>query len=348
MRRLRSLLNPVLLFFVSVAAPFVASFGFFLTSERHSVLTTPQEYIETIKREGSLNYMISLAKWKHALASDPDCQAADVVIIGSSRTREIDRTVTGRPTCNLYVDGLGAVGFESLSRALPPRAPDRRAQTVYLSLDHFWFWNGRTDWFEPVELAMLEHTPSIWRVYAAASTLRFFQWRDLFEVQRRQALQAHPRFEDETSIWYPDGHLLNPHYYAEKRAGRRNTITQATADEFAFNEFGNGPVRDANMTAFADGVQRLHQKGYAVRAYWSPVSPAHIEAGRRLYPAIFQETIDRVDQAAAGLPFDRYLRASRTIDATRLGCRTDWADTTHADLDCVRVFFPALFPGEGR
>lgn len=123
---------------------------------------------------------------------------------------------------------------------------------------------------------------------------------------------------------------------------------QAAADEFAFNEFGNGPLRETNLTAFADGVARLHQKGYAVRAYGSPVSPAHIEAGRRLSPDIFQPTIDRVDQVAAGLPFDRYLPASRSIDATRLGCRADWADTTHADLDCVRVFFPALFPGEAR
>ena len=344
---LKTVRNSVLLFFVAVLVPFLASFGFFLASARNSVLTTPQEYVDTMKREGSLTYMISLSKWKRFLASDTVCREAEAVIIGSSRVREIDRTVTGTATCNLYVDGLGALGFEGLSRALPPVEARDRVPRVYLSLDHFWFWAGRVDHFEEVEHWLLERSPALWRGYSALTTLDFFQWRDLVEVTRRYTEEKTKRFEDQNSVWYPDGHLYNPRYYAAKRAGHSYTVTNEMADDAVFAEFGNGGIRTANLRAFEDGVRRLHNKGYAVRAYWSPVTPQHIAAAQRWYPELFQNTIAGIDGRATTLPFDRYLPARDTLDATRFGCSNDWGDTTHIDLDCLRRVFPALFPPAG-
>jgi hypothetical protein len=338
--------HALLAFLAAALVPFVASFAFFLVSARNSVLTTPQEYIDTMKREGSLTYMIALPKWKSHLARGTACRDAEILIIGSSRVREIDQSITGRPTCNLYMDGLEAFGFERLSRALPAVQHRERA-AVLLSIDHFWFWAGGVDHFETLEERMLEHSPELWRAYAAVTTLNFFQWRDVVEVTRRYMEPASRRFEDQNSVWYPDGHLFNPRYYAAKRGGRTFTITDQFADDAVFTEFGNGGIREQNLRAFEDGVRRLHDKGYVVRAYWSPVTPQHIAAARRRYPALFEGTITRIDALAKELPFDRYLPAMETLDATRFGCSNDWGDTTHIDLDCLRLVFRTLFPPAG-
>jgi hypothetical protein len=85
-----------------------------------------------------------------------------------------------------------------------------------------------------------------------------------------------------------------------------------------------------------------------VRAYWSPVTPQHIAAARRSYPEIFQDTIKRINGVAAELPFERYLPAMETLDATGFGCSNDWGDTTHIDLDCLRRVYATLFPQPQR
>lgn len=334
--------QPVVLLLLATVAPFIACFGGFLALERRSLLTTPQVYIAELKREGTLTYMIPLERWKRTLAADETCRRARVVVIGSSRVREIDDSVVGTSICNLYVDGLGTIGFERLSYALPPRAPSEPRQIVYYGLDHFSFWNDPADPTEPLDRWLLAHTPAVWPIYAGLSTLDYFQWRDLVEVVRRARREA-GGFDDQRSIWYPDGHLYNARYYALKRAGRAADVRNGNAHVLVAGEFASGGIRTANTDALRRAVQRLHDNGYAVRAYWNPVASQHIAVAAHDYPTAYRDTIDQIDRLAATLPFERYVPAAATLDADRFGCSNDWLDTGHVDRDCMRRMFAATF-----
>src|SRR5713226_2586866 len=123
--------TPVVLFHLAAGIPFAASFAFFVISQRDSLLTEPEAYIEFLKRTGSAFHMISLSTWKYFLARDPLCQGAQAVVIGSSRVREIDETVVGTSTCNLYVDNLRAPGFAHIAQNLPPVEAGQR-RMVYV------------------------------------------------------------------------------------------------------------------------------------------------------------------------------------------------------------------------
>src|SRR5262250_2373483 len=95
--------NPVALFLTTAGLPFVVSFAWSVVSQRHSLLMEPEVYIDLLKRTGSASHMIHVATWKHFLARDPICRQAAAVVIGSSRMSEVDASVVGSSTCNLYV-----------------------------------------------------------------------------------------------------------------------------------------------------------------------------------------------------------------------------------------------------
>jgi len=329
-------------FFLFALLPFLASFVFFLWSIRDSLLTTPREHIAQLKRTGTSTTLVSLTAWKEALAQDELCRDANAIVIGSSRVREIDARVVGTRTCNLYVDGLATSGFMRLARALPPGRP-ADPQIVYVGIDHFWLWSPDADGSGPdLTTALVDYSP-LWRAWQVARTLTFFQWRDLVETVRRY--RAGPqRWDDLTSVWYPDGHLEDPEYYRQKRAGQHPPLTHAEIEADVEALFTNHSVRDADLQRLAAGVRLLHSKGYAVRLYWNPVSPGHAAIARERFGGPFLQAIDMVDREATLLPLDRYLPADVTLDPRRFGCGdSDYFDSTHVDVDCIRRLFAATF-----
>ena len=331
--------TPVALFFLAAGIPFVVVFTFFVISQRRALLMEPETFMTFLKQEGSAPHAISLSAWKHFLAQDQLCREAGAVVIGSSRVREIDAAVTGTSTCNLYVDGLAALEFAHLARRLPAKTSGQR-QVVYVGIDHFWFSIDR-DQFASVEVRLLDVSRTLWKAWAVVRPLTFFTVFDLLEAIRRV---RHPgrSLEDHNNVWYPDGHLFHPRYYAEKRVGKHRHFDQGAVEKSVAELFRHGRLREANLRALETGLRALHDKGYIVRVFWDPVSPAHIASARRHYPALFHQTIDVVDRLAATLPLDRYLSADRTLDPTPFGCtERDYADLTHMDVDCMRRVFAA-------
>jgi hypothetical protein len=333
---------PLTLFFLAVLIPFAASLGFFLVSARHSLLTTPREHIELLKRDGRTTTLVALGPWKEALAQDDVCRTARAIVIGSSRLREVDERVTGTSTCNLYVDGLATGQFMRLAGALPPR-PRGDVPVVYVGVDHFWLWSADADEVGHVATSLADRSPALWKAWQVGRTLGFFQWRDLVEAVRRYRLPP-PADDEITSVWYPDGHLENPLYYKRKHAGQHQMLTHAMVEADVATLFAGGTVNDANVERLGAAVRLLHSKGYAVRLFWNPVSPGHITAARQHFGAVFQQAIDAVDREARLLPLDRYLPAARTMDPRTFGCADiDYFDSTHVDVDCLgRLFSAAL------
>lgn len=343
---MRALRTPVGLFLLAAGIPFLVCFTFFVVSQRRALLTEPEAYIAQLKRDGHAPYMIFLSTWKHFLVRDAMCREAATVVIGSSRVREIDANLTGTSTCNVYVDGLAAQGFARVASELPP-APAGDARVVYVGIDHFWLWIDR-DPLSRVEIRLLDTSRGLWRMWAALRPLRYFTIADLLEAIRR-VRQTDRRFEDYNNVWYADGHLFHPRYYALKRAGQHRAVDRRAAEESATELFGDVRVHDANVRALESGLRALHDKGYAVRAFWNPVSPAHIASARRRFPRLFDESIVMVDRLARDLPLQRYVPAMETLDPTRFGCTDrDYADATHADLDCLHRLFATIFPDTVR
>lgn len=340
---------PVAVFFLAAGIPFVASFAFFVISQQSSLLTEPEAYIALLKRDGRAFHMISLGAWKRFLAHDPLCRKAEAVVIGSSRVREIDASITGTSTCNLYVDGLSAPGFAGLAGELPAVTRGQR-RVVYVGIDHFWLWVDRDD-LDGLELRLLGISRTLWKVWAVIRPLGYFTSSDLREAIRR-VRQPHGGLADANSVWYPDGHLLHPRYYALKRAGQHRRFDRQAVEESVAKIFSYGRLQEANLHALEQGVRTLHAKGYAVRVFWNPVAPEHIAAARRRYGPLFQQGIDTVDRLAATLPLDRYLPAGRTLDPTPFGCtERDYFDLTHMDVECLRRIFAAVLidePGSAR
>jgi len=333
----------VTLFLLAAGVPFVLSFACFLISQRGSLLTEPEEYIAALKQARRISYRIGLSAWKHALARNPLCSEADEVVIGSSRVREIDTIVAGTSVCNLYVEGLSAPGFARLAQALAPPAPGEH-HVVYVGLDHFWLWSVDTRNFAGVEHMLLTRARPLWRVWAALQPLNFFTGSDLFEAMRRYR-QSSPRFEDQANGWYYlDGHVFYASYYAKKRAGLHHSVSQQEIEESVRALFHQGRVRESHLHALEAGVRHLHAKGYAVRLFWNPLSYAHLEATQRLFPVLFQQTIEAIDRLASTLPLDHYFPASQTLDASRFGCtESDDFDELHVDIDCLRRVFSVAF-----
>jgi hypothetical protein len=346
MKRLRA---AVAVFLLAAGIPFLASFTFFVVSQQRSLLTEPETYMARLKRDGAVSHMVSLGAWKRLLARDELCRAAEAVVIGSSRVREIDSSVTRTSTCNLYVDGLSARGFASLTRELPA-VPSGQRRLVYVGIDHFWLWVDR-DELDGLELRLLGLSRTLWRVWALLRPLGYFTSHDLLEAIRR-VQQPHRGLADELSVWYPDGHLLHPRYYALKRSGKQRHFDRQAIEESVAKIFSHGQLQQGNVRALEHGLRTLHGKGYAVRLFWNPVSPEHIAVARRRHGRLFQDGIDTVDQLAASLPLDRYVPASRTLDPTSFGCtERDYFDLTHMDVDCLqRVFAEVLIdtPGSPR
>ena len=198
--------TPVVLFFFAAGFPFVASFAFFVISQRHSFLTEPEAYIASLKRTGSAAYMISLSTWKYFLARDPLCGGAEAIIIGSSRVREIDETVIGTSICNLYVNNLRAPGFAHLVRIFPQWYLGQR-RVVYVGSITSGSWLGG-DPFDTLDIKLLSVSRILWRAWVVLKALNFFDADDLIEALRRYH-QPSTRFEDQPSVWYADGHLLS-------------------------------------------------------------------------------------------------------------------------------------------
>jgi hypothetical protein len=333
--------SSVVLFFLAAVVPFAGCLIWFVLSAQSSLLTPPAAYIEMLRRGGSATYMISLQTWKHVLARDPLCRAADVIVIGSSRVREIDHTVSGRPTCNLYVDGLAAGGFARLARALPTATSGH--QIVYVGLDHFWLWSHDRGRSEDLEIAFADRSTTLWQAWTVARTLGFFQWRDVVEVARRER-DGTPSFENQHSVWYPDGHLYHPLYYTEKKAGRHPVFTRAEVEEAAAAIYAGNRLHADDLRLIADSVRLIHGKGYAVRIYWNPVSPAHLVVAQRFFPDEFRAPLDAINRLAATLPLDRYVEPGETMNPARFGCAdNDYFDTTHVDVDCIRRVFAGVF-----
>jgi hypothetical protein len=338
---MRRLPKPVALFLLAAGVPFLLTFTFFVVSQRRSLLTEPAAYMALLDREGRAPHMIALTSWKHFLAQDRRCREAAVIVIGSSRVREIDDTVTGAPTCNLYVDGLAAQDFAQLARDLP-QVPARPRHVAYVGIDHFWLWVDRGR-FHTAEFRLLELSPTAWRAWSALRPLEFFTVSDFGEAVRRY---RHPdeRMEEENNVWYPDGHLVHPRYYAQKRLGARRRFDRRVVEDTVARDFGYGRLHESSRRALEHGLATLTAKGYAVRVFWNPVAPEYIAAARRHYPSLFQETVRAVDRIAATLPLDVYVPAARTLDPTPFGCtERDYFDLTHMDVDCLRRVFAAVF-----
>ena len=330
--------TPVALFLLAAGLPFAVSFACFVISQRHALLMEPEAYMDLLRRTGSAPHVIRIITWKHVLARDPQCQEADVLIIGSSRVREIDASVVGASTCNLYVDGLRALGLKRLAQDLARVAPGHHP-VVYVGIDHFWFFWAETDYTNDFELTLLERSRTLWKVSAVVRVLGFFSITDLTEAVRRY---RHGSSAD--NEWHADGHLFHPRYYARKRAGIHVEFSQSDVERSVNELFGGAHLRESNLRALETAVRVLHGKGYGVRAFWTPVSPAHIASARRHFPGLFQETIDAVDRLAPRLPLDRYLSASKTLDPSQFGCtERDYFDITHIDADCMRRLFDTAF-----
>jgi hypothetical protein len=282
--------------------------------------------------------MIPLGMWKHFLAHDPLCREAEAVVIGSSRVHEIDATVVGTSVCNLYVDGLSAPGFAHLAQELSPMAPGQH-RVAYVGLDHFGLWADIHP-FNRVELQLLSAARPLWQVWAGIKALDFFTISDLLEAWRRYR----HGYDPDDAWYYADGHVFYPRHYAQKRAGIHHSFSQQEVEHDVEALFHQGWVRASHLRALETGVHLLHAKGYAVRLFWNPVSPAHIAAARHLVPVLFQQVIDAVDRVASTLPLDCYRSASQTLDASQFGCTEhDYLDTTHVDVDCMHRIFAGAF-----
>ena len=215
-------------------------------------------------------------------------------------------------------------------------------RVVYVGIDHFGLWLD-TNPVHSLELKLLSESRMLWRVWTVMRPLSFFTISDLLEAIRRYR-QGSARFEEQSNVYYPDGHLFHPRYYAQKRAGIHRSFSQQDFDREVDLIFGGSRVRESNLRALETGVRLLHAKGYAVRVFWTPVPPAHIASARHRFPVLFQQTIDAMDRLASTLPLDRYLPASQTLDASRFGCtERDYFDTTHVDVDCMHRMFAAAF-----
>jgi hypothetical protein len=333
--------TPVVLFFFAAGFPFVVSFAFFVISQRHSLLTDPVAYIASLKQTGSVSHMISVSAWKYFLARDPLCSGAEAIVIGNSRVSEIDETVVGTSSCNLYVNSLRARGFVHLVQNLPPVVPVQ-GRVAYVGIDHFWFL-ADADHFDTLEIKLLSRSRMLWKAWAVMKTLDFFTISDLLEAVRRYR-QRPARFEDQSAVWYPDGHVFHPQYYARKRAGIHRIFSQQDVDD-TVNELFAGQLRESTLRALETGVRLLHAKGYAVRLFWNPVSHAYIASARHHFSVLFQQTTDAVDRLVSTLPLDRYLSINQTLDASRFGCtERDYPDSFHVDVDCIRRVFAVAFP----
>src|SRR5215470_8708406 len=219
--------RPVPLFFLAVGGPFLLAVTFFVASQRDALFTEPDAYMALLDRTGHLSQQTRITTWKHYLARDSRCRRAEVLIIGSSRMRELDADVVGSSSCNLYVDGLRALGFKHLAQTLPAAASER-APLVYVGIDHFWFFWADTYYATTFELALLERSRPLWRAWATVRVLDFLSINDLKEVARRY---RHAGSAD--NEWYPDGHLYHPQYYAQKRRGMHVRFTATDADRSA-------------------------------------------------------------------------------------------------------------------
>ena len=289
------------------------SFALFAVSQRQSFLTEPEAYIALLKRAGFASYTISLSTWKYFLARDSLCREAQAVVIGSSRVDEIDETVVGTSVCNLYVNSLSAPSFAHLAENLPPNESGQY-RVVYAGVDHFWFWTD-ADLFDTLEIKLLSRSRMLWKAWAVIKLLDFFTLNDLREALRRFR-QGHARFEDEPTVWYPDGHKFHPRYYTRKRAGIVRSFSQEEVDHYVDALFREGRLRESNLRALGDGIRVLHRKGYSVQMFWNPVSRPHMASARNRFPILFQENIDAVERLAATLPLERYIPASDTLDSS--------------------------------
>jgi len=333
----------VVFFLLSALLPFLFSFVLFLYSQRLPIFTPPDVYVARLKLDGAALYSPSKLVWKSVLARDALCAEADAVVIGSSRMREVESHVVGSSVCNLYVDGLNALEFEVLTDALLP-APRGRQRTVYVGLDHIFFWWGpnKLEW---IDFKVFKTARILWMGWQAIESLGYFSTADIMEAIRRSyATQDARNLQNQAAVWFPDGHVLYPHYYVLKTAGIHRRIEEVSVEESVRVHFGNGGVRPQYLRALKAGLKTLRTKGYRVYLFWEPLSPDYMAAARRLYPHAFQEAIAALESTKARLKIDRYISAQDSLNASRFGCtEEDRPDEVHVDVDCMDHFFAALF-----
>jgi len=335
--------RPLVFFLLSALLPFLVSFVLFLYAQRLPIFTPPDVYLDRLKLEGAARYSPSPLAWKSVLARDPLCAEADAVIIGSSRLREVNRQVVGASVCNLHVPGLNAVQFAVLADALAPMQPGRRS-TVYVGLDHLFFWL-RTDKVEWIDFKGFETSRVLWMAWRAAEPLSYFSPAAIGEAIRRSSeTDNFQRFQNEEIVWFPDGHVLYPHYYVLKSGGIYPRIDKASVEESVRAHFGEAKIRPRYLVALKAGVEALRQKGYIVYLFWEPLSPNYLAAAQRYYPRPFQGAIAALESMRGDLKIDRYVPARDSLDASRFGCtERDLQDAIHVDIDCMDRFFAAVF-----
>jgi hypothetical protein len=327
-------------FLLSAVIPFGVTYAVFLYSQRAALLTEPERYIAAIKSAGTMRTFISPRSWKYVLAQDPMCTEAEILVIGSSRVAEVDDGVVGGRMCNLWVPLLNARTFTLLVDALP-RVPAGARRLAYVGLDHIFFWSVEedADWVELSRVSRLA-----WRAWKLVAPLTFFSIGDVSEAIQRHRRERAGSAEPVPRLWYADGHMSYPRYYARKHAGRHPPVGEREIETLVDEEFHGVRFSDGYVRAFERGIRELHAKGYVVRVYWNPVSPTVVAVARVRYPRLFRRPIEVVDSLASHLPIDRYVPAGETLDAARFGCTpSDQRDASHVDVDCMARFFATEF-----
>ena len=102
-------------------------------------------------------------------------------------------------------------------------------RVVYVGIDHFGLWFD-TDSFDSLELKLFSKSRTLWKVWSTViRPLNLFTISDLLEAVRRYR-QGSTRFEEQSNVYYPDGYVFHPQYYAQKRAGIHRSFSQQDID----------------------------------------------------------------------------------------------------------------------
>ena len=331
---------PALDFATGLALAAVLAYLTALSLHWEEVGVTPEAYVGVLRDHEVLEWSVNAAKWKTILARDPQCASACTFILGSSRVAEVDRNVLGARTdvCNLSVGGLDLRTLLQISRALAPAMPGER-QTVYLGLDHFLFW--------------LEQRPALWRAAPRPLVDALHLFAPLAHLTPGELLRAAStwgshhqsrRFEDRPVLFYPDGHIFTPQYYAAKFQGQVERVESrslALAAQVTFPE--SVRLEPRNVRAFRETLGVLRAKGYRLHLFWNPLVPAYFARVRHRATDLFMATIDSVERVVREESVEGYAGADGGLDASRFGCTdADYIDAIHVDIDCLSRYFRAV------